>query len=145
MRRVKRWEQNWRLIAPLGARRIRVPRSRRERRALADRLRRLPAGSAVVLAGAAPRAGARSRALAARAGLALDRTYLAFPSADAPAYLVEDAPASVRAFVRSVLVVPPGSTAALPFHAVVRLLRTGGAWRLLRVLAPGRVVVARRP
>ena len=73
-----------------------------------------------------------------------EREYLAFPSAEAPAYLVEDEPASVRVFVQTVLAVPPRTALALPMHLAFRVLRSFGTWRLTRMLAPGRVVVGRR-
>jgi hypothetical protein len=82
--------------------------------------------------------------VAAQAGIVTEREYLAFPSAEAPAYLIEDEPTSVRVFVHSVLAVPPRTTLALPLHLAFRILRSLGTWRLTRMLAPGRVVVGRR-
>jgi hypothetical protein len=74
----------------------------------------------------------------------LERTYLAFPSCDAPAYLVEDAPAAARAFVTTVLAVPPHTTSSLPLLAALRILRSIGTRRCMRLVAPGHVVVGRR-
>ncbi|TMK32582.1 MAG: hypothetical protein E6G64_06625 [Actinobacteria bacterium] len=74
----------------------------------------------------------------------MERTYLAFPSAEAPAYLVEDEPASVRVFLKTILVVPPRSKLSLPMLAAVRILRSLGTQSTMRTLAPGRVVVGRR-
>jgi hypothetical protein len=82
--------------------------------------------------------------LAQRSGIALGRSYLAFPSAARPAYLVEDAPASVRVFLQTVLVAPPRSRATVPIAAALALARALHAWRLIRMLAPGRLVVGRR-
>ena len=144
MHGVTRWEENWRAIAPLSATRAHVPRSSSDRQACASELRSLPVGSPVVLVAAAPRAGARCREVAAHGRLAIEQSYLAFPSATAPAYLVEDERATAQAFVQSVLTVPPQSTLALPMQAALRLLRLFRAWRFLRLFAPGRVVVGRR-
>jgi hypothetical protein len=58
--------------------------------------------------------------------------------------LVEEERAAARVFVQTVLTVPPQSTLALPMQAALRLLRLFGAWRFLRLFAPGRVVVGRR-
>jgi hypothetical protein len=144
LRGVERWEENWRVIAPTGARRVRLPRGSTERKALARELRALPAGSPVVLLDRPPRGSARCALTAEQAGVALERSYLAFPSASAPAYLVEDVRATIAAFVRGILAVPPGSRTALPLRVALQLLRLPGAWRLLRVVAPGRLAVGRR-
>jgi hypothetical protein len=140
----RRWRSNWRIVGPAGATQIQLPASRRARRASEQRLRELPAGTSVVLVATARRAGSRCRAVAGRAGIAVERTYLAFPSAEAPAYLVEDEPASVRLFLKSILVVPPRSKLPLPMLAAVHILRSLGTRRTMRTLAPGRVIVGRR-
>jgi hypothetical protein len=123
---------------------MKLPRSHAARRHFEQRLRDLPTGTAVVFAAGPPRAGARCRTTAARSGIVLERTYLAFPSSEAPAYLVEDAPAPARVFVKTVLAVPPRSNSSVALLAAVRILRSIGTWRLLRLLSPGRVVVGRR-
>jgi hypothetical protein len=86
----------------------------------------------------------RCKAFAARAGIELETGFLAFPSARAPGYLVEDAPSSVDRFVRSVLVVPPGTPLSTLTQVGLRLLRNSSPWWLTRWIAPGRVVVGRR-
>lgn len=144
MRGEPRWRTNWRIIGPAGATEIRLPSSRRARRASARQLRELPLGTDVVLVAATRGGGRRCRAVAAGAGIAVERTYLAFPSAEAPAYLVEDEPAPVRVFLKTILVVPPRSTRSFPMLAAVRILRSLGMWRIVRALAPGRLLVGRR-
>jgi hypothetical protein len=139
-----RWTGNWLMVSPGGAVRADVGWSRRERRATRETLRALPAGTPVVLCASAPLAWSRCRRFAARAAVELDRGYLAFPSATAPAYLVEDAPAPARVFADDVLVAPPGSALTTPISAVLGVLRRVPPWRLLRTLAPGRVVVGWR-
>jgi hypothetical protein len=139
-----RWRTNWRLIGPAEATQIQLPVSRRAWRASERRLRELPRGTDVVLVADTRGGGHRCRAVAARAGIAVDRTYLAFPSAEAPAYLVEDEPATVRVFLKTILVAPPRSTRSLPMLAAVRILRSLGTWRLVRALAPGCLLVGRR-
>jgi hypothetical protein len=141
---VMRWEENWRAIAPPSATRVRVGRSSSDRQACVRELRSLRAGSPVVLVAAAPRARARCTQVAEHGLLAIERYYLAFPSATAPAYLVEEERAAARVFVQTVLTVPPQSTLALPMQAALRLLRLFGAWSFLRLFAPGRVAVCRR-
>lgn len=144
MRGETRWGNNWRLLGPAEATKVDVPVSRRARRASERGLRELPLGTEVVLVTRTRGGGRRCRAVAARARIAVERTYLAFPSADAPAYLVEDQPAPVRVFLKTILVAPPGSKRSLPMLAAVRILRSLGTWRVVRALAPGFLLVGRR-
>jgi len=139
-----RWRNNRRLLGPADATHLQVPVSRRARRACEQRLRELPSGTDVILVAGTRGAGRRCRAVAARAGIAVERTFLAFPSADSPAYLVEDEPAPVRVFLKTILVAPPRATRSLPMLAAVRTLRSLGTWRLVRTLAPGCLLVGRR-
>jgi hypothetical protein len=101
-------------------------------------------GAPVVLATAAPGARRRCRRFAAEAGIVPEREYLAFPTAAAPGCLIEDARPTIGLFLDSVLVVPPRAPLAPALRAAVALLRAARAWRLLRVAAPGRVVVGWR-
>jgi hypothetical protein len=142
--RQERWQDNWTAVSPPGAVRVELQRARAKRRAVTQRVRGLEPGTHVVVSASAPRALARCRTFAAEAGVELEREYLAFPSAAAPAYLVEDAPWSVGVFVKDVLVAPPRSALALPIEAALRLLRVLSPWRLIGAVAPGRVVVGRR-
>lgn len=138
-----RWQENWRAVSVPGAVLVPVGRSRTERRASQRAVASLPGGTPVVLTTSAPGAIRRCRSFASENGLELDREYLALPSAEAPAYLVEDAPATVAVFLESVLVAPPG----VPFRAAVdlavRVIRVLRPWRLVRTAARGRVVVGR--
>ena len=140
----ERWAGNVEAVGVPGAMRADLECSRGERRALARSIRELPAGATVIVSAAAPGAIGRCRSFAAWAGIEVEREYLAFPSARAPAFLVEDAPASVGHFVRTVLVPPPGSGFADLIDGVMSLLRRLRAWSLVRIVAPGRVVVGRR-
>jgi hypothetical protein len=140
----ERWRTNWRVASPPGAVEVPMPRSAARRRRLADDIRELPAGTPVVVVTPAPGAARRSRAFATRAGVQLEREYLAFPSAAAPGFLIEDAPATVRTFVDAFLVAPPRPVLSTAIDAVLGLLRAVRPHRLVRALAPGRVVVGRR-
>lgn len=139
-----RWQENWRAVAPAGAVRIDVPRRRASRRAATVRVGSLPVGTSVVLVAATPGAARRCRRTAAAAGVAVEREYLAFASAAAPAYLVERDRGAIRLFARSVLVTPFRSLLALPADAALAVLRTAAAWRLVRALAPATVLVGTR-
>lgn len=138
------WRNNWRAVSTARAVRVELPRSAAKRRATLRTLRDLPTGTPVVLCTSAPGAIGRCRRFASQAGIELEREYLAFPSAATPAYLVEDAPASVRVFVKTILMTPPGTTFATPMDACLSVLRALNPWRLIRAVAPGRVAVGSR-
>jgi hypothetical protein len=140
VRGTQRWKDNWRVVAPPGAVRVGLARRRGARSDVSG----LPAGTPVVLVAGAPGALRRCRAFAAAANVAVEQQYLAFPSAQTPAYLVEDHPASLGLFVKTILAAPPGGVLVWPLAAGVAVLRAFHPWRLLRALAPGRVVVGRR-
>jgi hypothetical protein len=90
-------------------------------------------------------AAGRCRRFAAQTGIEILHEYLALPSARAPAYLVEDAPASSALFVQAILVPPPRSIWSTPAEvALVLARRCADPSRVLRMLAPGRIVVGRR-
>lgn len=139
-----RWRDNWRSVTAGDAVQFQLARSGAERRTSVAAARELAAGTAVVLSASAPGAAARCRAFASAAGIEFEREYLAFPTAAAPAYLVEDRPAPVRLFVTNVLVAPPRARFSLPLEIGLHMLRRLKSWRLVRMLAPGRVVVGRR-
>jgi hypothetical protein len=124
--------------------RIELGRSPVARSAARREVRDLPADTPVVLFAAAPAAASRCRRFASRTGVQLEREYLAFPSAAAPGCLVEDAPGTIRVFIRTVLIAPPRTALAPIIDLAFRLIRGLGSWRLIRTLAPGRVVVGRR-
>lgn len=135
------WQNNWKAVAAPGAGRIDL------RRGGAASLHRdsphgaLGIGDEVVICTSAPGADRRCRRFAAGAGLKLDRSYLAFPSAAAPAYLVEDSPEAIALFARSVLVAPPRARFALAIEVVLLVVRRLRLWWLVRLLAPGRLAV----
>ena len=139
----QRWRNNATALAPTGAVHVHLGRSI-ARSGSADSLRDLAPGTPVVLSASAPGAIRRCRRVAGRAGVDLDREYLAFPSAASPAYLVEDAQPTIRLFVDTSLVTPPRAPFATPIEACLGLLRLLSPWRLIRRIAPGRVVVGMR-
>ena len=140
----ERWRDNWLVVSPTGALRVDLDRSSAKREGLKRRIRELPPGSPVVLVASAPGAIRRCRRFAAATNVNLESEYLAFPSASAPAYLVEDDPAPLRLFVKTILVAPPRSSFAKLLAAGLGLLRALRPLLLIRAIAPGRVVVGRR-
>lgn len=140
----ERWRNNWLAVSPAGAVRVNLARSATKRHLQAPTVRGVPPGTPVVLCASAPGAIRRCRRFAADAGIQLEREYLAFPSAGSPAYLVEDAPSTIEVFVKTVLVTPPRTPFSTPIEACLGLLRALSPWRLIRRIAPGRVVVGRR-
>ena len=109
-----------------------------------SRIRRLPVGTHVVLAASGPAATRRCRSFATRAGVELEREYLAIPTARAPGCLVEDAPAPVATFLRKVLVAPQDSRLSRVLDAGLTLLRALPSRRLVAAIVPGRIVVGTR-
>jgi hypothetical protein len=140
----ERWRDNWLIVSRSGAVRVDVRRSPAKRRALKRTVRALAAGTPVVLCGSAPGAIGRCKSFASEAGIDVEREFLAFPSARSPAYLVEDAPAPVGVFVKTVLVTPPRTPLATPIELCLGVVRTLNPWRLIRTVAPGCVVVGTR-
>jgi hypothetical protein len=140
----ERWRSNWLAVGPSDAVAVDLGRSRARRHARTQEVSVLPAGTPVVLFASAPGAIRRCKAFAAASGVELQHAYLAFPSARAPAYLVEDDPAPLRLFVRTILAAPPRRGFASPLAAGLAVVRAFHPWRVLRSLAPGRVVVGRR-
>lgn len=140
----ERWQHNWRIVSPAGAVRVDLRRSSLARQEAKRSIDDLPAGTPIVLVASAPRASARCRAFASDTRIDLEREYLAFPSADSPAYLVEDTPAVVRLFLAGILVVPPGTRLRAPLNAVLALVRVLSPSRLISRVAPGWVAVGRR-
>jgi hypothetical protein len=139
-----RWRENWRVAAPPGATRVDVPWSRQARADAAAMLRRLPEGTPVVLAARAPFGIRRSRNLADRAGVCVDAEYLALPTVETPAFLVEDHPASISYFLQALLTAPPAGRLTSVLTPAVRVARAVSPWRVVRLLSPGRVLVGRR-
>jgi hypothetical protein len=140
----EQWRMNWRVASPPEAVDVAVPRSAARRRRLAREIRELPAGVPVVLLASAPGARRRSKAFSSRAGIEREREYLAFPSAAAPGFLVEDSQPSVRTFLNGFLVAPPRARHARMIDFGLGFVRAVKAWRLVSALAPGRIVVGRR-
>jgi len=140
----ERWRDNWLVVSPSGALRVDLERSSVMRDGLERRISELPSGSPVVLIASAPGAIRRCRRFAAAADVHLETEYLAFPSARAPAYLVEDDPAPLRLFINTILAIPPGSAFGNALAAALGVVRVLRPWRLIRSIAPGRVAVGRR-
>jgi hypothetical protein len=140
----ERWRENWRMIAPAGAVRMEVPRQPKDRAALRRELGALSRGTPVVLVAAGPGGRRRCRAAAETADIDVENEYMAFPSALAPAYLVQDAPSAWRYFVRTALVTPPRIRLPRLVGSVLVLGRTLAPWWVARRVAPGRVLVGRR-
>lgn len=138
-----RWRDNRSLVGTVGAVQVDVPRARAGQAAARRRIASLGPGAGVVVCASGPLPGRRLRRLAGATALSLDRQFLAFPSAAAPAYLVEDAPAAIDYFLRHTLVAPPGVRFGPALELVVAALRRLAPVRLVRLAVPGRIAVGR--
>lgn len=141
----ERWAGNWRMVSPAESTRVMVGRGRRGRQAAVEETRALAAGTPVVLVAGAPGAGRRAGRVAARAGIRVEREYLALPSAERPAYLIEDARSSFRVFVDAVLGSPGQGVIGRIQDVAVALIRRTRPRRVVAMLGAGRVVVGKRP
>ena len=141
---VERWKSNRLVVSPPGAVTVNLGRSRPRRHARAPEIRALPTGTGVVLVASAPGARRRCKAFAAATGIDVQQGHLAFPSARAPAYLIEDHPAPLELFVRTILAPPPRRGSVGAIAAGLALVRAFHPWRLIRSLAPGLVIVGER-
>lgn len=107
---------------------------------------RLGPEAAVVLVDERPGARGRLRRSARRLGLRIEQEYVVLPSARRAAFVVEDHPSTLAWVWQNLATVPPGvSRAAAVVDAAVSLVAGLGVVNRLGTVAPGRVVVARRP
>jgi hypothetical protein len=128
-----------------GAAPIPVPRHPGRLRRLAAELRARPPGTPVTIVDRGWWDGPWRWALARRAGLALEREFVAVPSIRAPLFLVERGAHTRSYFARRLLAVPPGVT--LGFGPLSAALRVAGRWPVgvgLASAACGRVALWRR-
>jgi hypothetical protein len=133
--------ERWRLLAPDAAVVIDIPSRPLAVRDTAARVRALPAGSTVVLLDHR-RGSRRARRIAASAGVAVDREYVALPSLRRAIVVAEDSANALRWACRSLVAPPPAVTwAHAPVSGVIELLRRYPT--LASRLAAGRVVVGR--
>jgi hypothetical protein len=111
----------------------------------ASQLRSLAPGTSVFLVEDRVLARRRLRRLAGRQGLVLERELVAIPSARAALVLLDDRPEPVRQFWTTMVTVPPDVTrGSLPFTVLLGVARRV-RWTWTGALAPGRVVIARKP
>jgi hypothetical protein len=134
------WAERWRVIAPPGAVRVDLGRGGRARHGFPQ----LASGAPVVLCASGLLARRTVRRAARGAGIRLEREYLALPSADQPAFLVQDRSAAVDYFRRRILTSPPGRARAWAAALALGTARLAPAG-LLGAMAPGCVALGRRP
>src|SRR5260370_42018122 len=103
------WTERWRVVAPTGAVRVEVG----SRGRIAGGMPSAAPQTPLALCASGPFARRRVRRAADRAGVALQRQYLALPSASSPAFLVEDRPAAVDYFPARSLTPPPRTRSRL--------------------------------
>ena len=87
----------------------------------------------------------RLRRLARGLGVVVEREFVVLPSLGRPMVVIDDVEEAVRHFWTAVATVPPGlAFTALPASALLGLARIA-PWRWTGAVAPGRVVIGRRP
>ena len=135
----------WGVLGAPDALKVDLPRGPWDRLADVARVRALPKGATVVVAGTGPLADARCERFARTAGIEVRRGFFLFPSARSPVYAVSAGADSIGYFVSSVLTVPPGTTTLTGLmDGVMSMVRRFSSRRLMRTVAPGFVAVGRR-
>jgi hypothetical protein len=129
---------------PPGAVRVDLRRWRANYRDALRAVADLPAGTPVVLSAVAPGAIGRCRSFAADTGIEVDGEYLAFPTASAPLISSRTHRPPFVSSSRRCWSLRRAAFSHTVIEAAVVLLRALRPWRLMRVVAPGRVVVGRR-
>jgi hypothetical protein len=144
MRIQDRWGDWWRMIASPDSTWIEVPRTPVERSRAMGHLRRLPAGSPVVMSAGGIGARGRSRRFARAAQVDVLAEYLAYPGLSSPAFLVRNARRPLRYFWSALAAVPPGTVRHLAiFDLAIAMVRRLPA-AVQGEASPGRLLVGRR-
>ncbi len=137
-----RW---WNVVVPEDAQEVELPGDARARNDLAARLHRLEHGALVAVVGDQAGSWWGMRVLLGRAGLRLEREYLALPGLDSPGYLVEADHASFRHFFSQLLYMPSGGWVKVSqARLLARVASMPVLWRVGAWLAPSRLAIARR-
>jgi hypothetical protein len=135
------WADRWRALTAPDTTWIDAPRSAAAREEAIRMIRDLGSGHRVAIRDARPFSARRCRSFARAAGVTLERSYLAFPSVRAPAYIVEDASGPATYFLGNLAVVPPGVTVlTAPATAGLAVARRAARFRVARAVF-GRVFV----
>jgi hypothetical protein len=135
----------WRVVVPAGAVELDLPRKSWEHRVVLGQLRCLAADSVVALRSDAMGSAWKSRSLLGRAGLRLEREYVALPGFDGPGFLIEADHSAFRHFFLEQIAVPSGAWVdVFLVRLLSRLASTAGMWRIAASLARARLVIARR-
>ena len=99
----------------------------------------------VVLMDHRPLSRRRLRRVARDLGVVLEREFVVLPTIGRPMVVIDDVETAVRHFWTAVATVPPGlAFTAVPASALLGLARRA-PWRWTGAIAPGRVVIGRRP
>ena len=106
---------------------------------------RVSAEHPIVLLDQRPFSRRRLRRVARELGVLVEREFVVLPSVGRPMVIMDDTKEAVRHFWNAVATVPPGlALTALPASALLGLARLA-PWRWTGAVAPGRVVIGRRP
>lgn len=130
---------------PEGATEVVLPGDARARVEMEAALLKLERGALVAVRSEHPGSWWRMRRFLGRAGLRLEREYVALPGLDGPGYLVEADRASFRHFFSRMLFMPGGGwTTVAPARWLAGAASMPGLWRVGAGLATSRLAVARR-
>lgn len=136
--------QPWRLLAPEAAMQLDLPASNSALFDLEEQVRRMPAGTEIVLCASTLGSRWRVRRFTRNAGIDILREYVAIPSAGPPTCYVEASPLALRYFFTQVSTLPGGGAAVSALLAAAKkAARLVFPTALIAALAPTRVVFGR--
>lgn len=131
----------WALLCPENTVLVEA-RDHRTRRAT---LSALGSGSRIGLVDDRPLSRGRLRRIARAAGLVVERELIILPTRNRPLAVVDDVESAVHHFWTNLAIVPPGlARTALPAALALHVVRAL-PWSWTGALAPGRVLLGRRP
>jgi hypothetical protein len=143
--RTPRREQ-WRVLMPPGTVSLDIPVSPVARRRILKQARALPPKTVVALCDANPGSRWRCRRFARRAGIRVDREYLAIPFIHSPTYYIQDTSEAIHYFCVELFTVSRGNPAiALGARFLISVAQALSLWRLVGGVVPPRITVGAMP
>jgi hypothetical protein len=138
--------EQWRVLMPPGTVSLDMPISPIARRRILKQARALPPNTVVALCDANPGSRWRCRRFARKAGMRVDREYLAIPFIHSPTYYIQDTSEAIHYFCVELFMVSRGNPIiALGARLLIGAARTLSLWRLVGAVVPPRITVGAIP
>jgi hypothetical protein len=138
--------EQWRVLMPPGTVSLDMPMSPFARRRILKQARALPPNTVVALCDANPGSRWRCRRFARRAGIRIDREYLAIPFIHSPTYYIQDTSEAIHYFCVELFTVSRGNPVmALGARSLIAVAQALSLWRLVGAVVPPRITVGAMP